>query len=99
MLELIATHKNILAQLNIEAKKELMQIIIDKKDLKGQNLVWYGSFGIQTSCLAVIKLLEFENKTESFNQELIYPYVLNGILSTEEIITEINYYALSFINE
>lgn len=76
-----------------------MQIILEQKDLKGQNLVWYGSFGIQTSYLAVVRILEFDNNTESLNKELIYPYVLNGISSSEEAINKINYYASIYINK
>jgi len=100
MLELFLCHEQILGKLDHTQKVNLAIDYRIKKSQKYNSISMYRDFGLQTISLAIIQLVESEEFSidQTINMDLIYPYIISGVLISEKVFDEVDKVLNSYLS-
>ncbi len=101
MLELFLCHEQILSKLDHTQKVDLVKELQYKKSQKYNSNPLYRDIGLQTVSLAIILLIENEEFSidQNIDIDLIYPYIISGIIFSERVFEEIDKVVNNYITK
>jgi hypothetical protein len=98
-IELFISYPSVIEKYSTKEKKEIVGELLLKKEKKKSRPDWYQNIGMQTNDLAIVRMIQSDQGKfrSGLDSTQIYPYIYSGILTSPEIIDQIEQEAIQYV--